>query len=289
MVHSAYKKRVSLLLSQLLCSVLFIGLYCEPSFAQGNSVQVYKLHHQIADSLLPSINSVLRNDESVNAYNNDLVVNASSATHQQIQTLLQQLDTPSRNLMISVQNNNSGDSTSDNLGASGGIKTGKVYLGTGKPITRDGGLVIRHDGAQIQTNRTVRSSNSQSAQQVRAVEGYPSWISAGQSAPVRSRDRYGNPTTEYVNADQGFYVTARIVGERVMLEVSTTNDTFSNEQRGVIDTQRVHTSVTGAIGEWISLGTIQTDSRNQSRDYTSRNSSNGGSVSDIAIRVVPVN
>jgi hypothetical protein len=46
--------------------------------------------------------------------------------------------------------------------------------------------------------------------------------------------------------------------------------------------------VTGAIGEWISLGTIQTDSRNQSKDYTSRNSSNGGSVSDIAIRVVPV-
>lgn len=268
----------------LLCYSLLCGAL---SFAEGNVVQVYRMQYQTADALLPAVDGVLHDGESVNAFNNELVVNATASTQRTVQSLLQQLDYPPRNLMISVRNNSDGSVETDSRGLSGGIRTGKVYVGAGRPVVTDGGLVIRQDGAQVHVDRSHRSTSADSGQQVRVIEGHPAWISTGQSAPVRSVDLYGHPTSEYVNADQGFYVTARLVGDRVQLTISATHDRFSNTRRGVVDTQQVNTSVSGNIGEWITLGTIQTDIRDRDSTYTSRERTTGSSITGIAVRVVP--
>jgi hypothetical protein len=272
-----------LLSSFIVCSFCF----CNLVFAGGVHVEVYALRHQTPEALVPAIESTLKAGESVQPFNNELVVNASSASHDQVQQLITQLDRAMRNLMISVQDNNTRDSVSNDTGVSGGIRTGDVYLGTGQPIVRERGLVVQHEGLQVHTNRVERNSTTQSSQQVRAIEGHPSWISAGQSAPVRSYDRYGNMTAQYVDANQGFYVTARLVGERVLLDISTTNDSFANTRRGVINTQRVRTTVSGRIGDWIELGTIQTANDNHEQGYTSRENNTGNSISGISVRVVP--
>ena len=265
---------------------------CLPWFSVAQNdhlrVEVYALQHQTPDGVLPAVNSVLQRGESAKGFNNDLVVNASDNTHHEVSYLLGQLDRPSRNLLIHVQDNTAGSSFSNDSGLSGGIRTGTVVLGTGKPIVHDSGLVIRHDGLQAHTNQMHQQSTRNQSQQVRAIEGYPAWISTGQSAPVRSYDYYGNPTAEYVDANQGFYVTARLVGDRVQLDISATNDRFVDTRRAVIDTQQVHTTVSGAIGQWIDLGSIETSARDSGGDYTSRNSSTGSRVTGIAVRVVPI-
>lgn len=97
-------------------------------------------------------------------------------------------------------------------------------------------------------------------------------------------------TAQYVDAkSEGFYVTARLVGERVLLDISTTNDSFANTRRGVINTQRVRTTVSGRIGDWIELGTIQKTAKNHNHEqgYTSRENNTGNSISGISVRVVP--
>lgn len=280
----------------LACSGMFFLLH-QPVHAENSSVQVYTLHHQIAESLLPAVNGMLLDGENVNAYNNELVVNASPASQQKIEALLQALDKPMRNILIAVRNNNTGSSASNNTNVSGGIRTGEVYLGAGGPVYRerhggDGGLVVQSNGVRVQTQREVKQTATQQEQSLRAIEGNPAWISTGQTVPYHGVDQWGNAITEYHNADRGFYVSARIVGDRVQLDISTSNDSLSDDPRkqrhGVINTERLQTTASGNVGEWINLGGINLQDNSESHSYSDRGKTDNSSIGDISVRVIPV-
>lgn len=207
-------------------------LFITAASADENTVRVYTLRYQIAESLLPTINNILLSGESINAYNNELVVNASSASQDNVAQLLQVLDKPLRSILISVRNDSAGNSVNNNASISGGIRTGEVYLGAGGPVYREqrgnnSGVIIQGNGVRVQSSHEVRQTSSQQEQRVRAIEGSPAWISTGQSIPYRGTDQWGNAIVEYENADRGFYVTARIIGDRVQLDISTSNDQLS--------------------------------------------------------------
>jgi len=275
-------------------------LHISTATADTNKVHVYTLRHQFAESLLPALNNILLSNESVNAYNNELVVNASSASQRKVEQLLQTLDKPLRSIMISVRNNNTGNSVGNNTNVSGGIRTGEVYLGSGGPVYRDinrreknenGGTVIQSNGVRVQNTHEVRQTSTQQEQKLRAIEGSPAWISTGQSIAYRSTDQWGNATTEFKNADRGFYVTARIIGDRVQLDISTSNDKLSEDprksRRGIIETEHLQTTASGTVGEWISLGGISTQNNSDSRGYTSNSSNDSNTIGDISVRIVP--
>ena len=283
----------------MLLSITFLNI--PTAVADNNTVHIYTLRYQIAESLLPSLNNILLSDESVNAYNNELIVNASSNSQQKVEQLLQALDKPLRSISISVRNNNTGNSVGNNTNVSGGIRTGEVYLGSGGPVYRDtnnrdrngnNGTVIQSNGVRIQSNHEVRQISTQQEQKLRAIEGSPAWISTGQSIPYRNTDQWGNATTEYKNADRGFYVTARIIGNRVQLDISTNNDKLSEDPRkrrhGVIETERLQTTASGMVGEWISLGGINMQDNSDNRSYTSNNNNDSNTIGDISVQIVPV-
>ncbi len=272
-------------------------LFITAASADENTVRVYTLRYQIAESLLPTINNILLSGESINAYNNELVVNASSASQDNVAQLLQVLDKPLRSILISVRNDSAGNSVNNNASISGGIRTGEVYLGAGGPVYREqrgnnSGVIIQGNGVRVQSSHEVRQTSSQQEQRVRAIEGSPAWISTGQSIPYRGTDQWGNAIVEYENADRGFYVTARIIGDRVQLDISTSNDQLSEDPRkrriGIIDTQHLQTTTSGSIGEWIHLGGIRLQDNSDGRSYTSNNSNDGSTISDISVRVVPL-
>ena len=281
-------------------------LHISNTLADTNTVHIYTLRYQIAESLLPALNNVLLSSESVSAYNNELVVNASSASQQKVEQLLQALDKPLRNIMIIVRNNSTGNSVGNNTGVSGGIRTGEVYLGSGGPVYREtnnrelngrdrngnGGTVIQSNGVRIQSNHEVRQLSTQQEQKIRAIEGTPAWISTGQSIPYRSADQWGNATTEFKNADRGFYVTARVIGNRVQLDISTSNDKLSEDPRksrhGVIETEHLQTTTSGTVGEWISLGGITMQNNSNSRNYASNSSNDSNTIGDISVQILPI-
>ena len=88
--------------------VLFFTVFLQivPVCAQNFTTKIYTLQHQLAEPLLPAINNALQSGESVNAFNNELIVNASSSSQEQVANLLRELDKPTRNLLITVRNNN---------------------------------------------------------------------------------------------------------------------------------------------------------------------------------------
>lgn len=286
----------------VLIALASCSLHIVAAYADTNTVHVYSVRHQMAESLLPAIDGVLSSGESVNAYNNELIVNASPASQQKVEQLLHALDTPLRNLLISVRNNSTGSGFNNNTGVSGGIRTGEVYLGAGGPVYREtngrerrdnnGGVVIQSNGVRVQSNHEVRQTSTQQEQSLRAIEGSPAWISTGQSIPYRGTDQWGNAVVDYQNADRGFYVTARVVGDRVQLDISTSNDKLSEDPRkrrhGIIDTQHVQTTASGAVGEWINLGGISLQDNSDDRNYTSKSSSDSNTIGNISVRIVPV-
>lgn len=265
--------------------------------AGEQTVQVYNVRHQLADDLLQPLSAVLQADESIRAYHQQLIVNASPPGQQAVAQLLAELDKPLRNLMITVRNLRSGNSTDNNTAVSGGIRTGEVYLGTGGPVYHDGpdrqgGITVRHDGVRIHSQHETRQTANRQEQTLRVIEGQPAWISTGEDMPYRSVDERGYPVTSYHSADRGFYVNARLTGDRVQLDITTSNDrpaTASHQRRqGIINTERLETTISGGIGEWISLGGLQQQDSSHADGISDRRSRAGSTTGDILVKVVPL-
>ncbi|MFJ4349066.1 secretin N-terminal domain-containing protein [Pseudomonas sp. NPDC089401] len=219
---------------------LFATLLLVASLTAQAATEVVPLQHRSSAELLPAAQSFIGRDGTVSAFENKLIVNASPERIDDLRTLLQQLDTAPKRLLISVDNDDS--NYQDNRG------NGRViHYGTSN---RDGGM-----------------------QQIQASEGQPALIQIGQSIPITSTstDGYGRiqSNTEYRNVTQGFYVTPTLSGETVRLQITTNNDRMSQERADVVKVQSTDTTITGRLGEWITLAGYNQQSQ-AGRDPSSR-------------------
>jgi hypothetical protein len=124
---------------------------------------------------------------------------------------------------------------------------------------------------------TSRSSRDDGVTQtVQVMEGNDAFIRVGQSAPVQSTQVIRTPRgtqitqgTDLVDADTGFYVTPRVNGDRVTLEINTARDRLRSPNTGATSIQRVNTVVSGRLGEWIEIGgSSETVDRSQNQALT---------------------
>ncbi|NWD27402.1 secretin [Pseudomonas yamanorum] len=216
------------------------------SFSVMAATEVVPLSNRTSADLLPVAQNFIGNDGTVSAYGNQLIVNAEPDKIQGLRALLSQLDTPSKRLLITV------DTNENNQQSNGNNQTQVITYST---ESRDGGI-----------------------QQIQASEGVPALIQVGQSVPLTTTqpDAYGRPQnqTQYRNVTQGFYVTASVTGETVHLSISTNRDRMSQERPDVVNVQSTDTTVSGRLGEWITLAGInrqtQADKSTTTRSYSTQ-------------------
>lgn len=233
-----------MLLRPLLASLLMVA-----SLGAQAATEVLMLQHRTSAELLPAAQSLIGHDGTVASFENKLIISASPERIDDLRSLLQQLDTAPRRLMISVDTNDS--NFQDNRGSGQAIRYGTA--------NREGGL-----------------------QQVQASEGKPALIQVGQSVPITSTrtDAYGQALsdTEYRNVTQGFYVTASLSGDTVHLAISSNHDRMSQEQADVVKVQSTDTTVRGKLGEWITLAGFNQQSQAErgasSRNYSTQRGEN---------------
>ena len=210
------------------------------------ATEVVNLNNRTSADLLPVAQNFIGKDGTVSAYGNQLIVKADPARIEGLRTLLSQLDTPAKRLLITV------DTNENNQQNSGDSQTRIISYGT---ASRDGGV-----------------------QQIQASEGVPALIQVGQSVPLTTtqQDSYGRlqNQTQYRNVTQGFYVTASVTGETVHLAISTNRDRMSQERPDVVNVQSTDTTVSGRLGEWIPLAGInretQADKSSTTRSYSTQ-------------------
>ena len=259
---------------------LLTGLLLACTLSAQAATEIIPLNYRTSADLLPVAQNVLGKDGKASAYQNQLIVNAEPAKIQELRLLLGQLDTPARRLLISVDTSDSNDQDTQGYSRSDQNQTRIISYGTG---SRDGGL-----------------------QQVQTVEGAPALIQVGQSVPlttaISTNQSFGNGTNQnqaqtqtsnqqpltqiqnqYRNVTQGFYVTASVTGDIVHLSISTNRDRMSQERQDVVNVQSTDTTVSGRLGEWITLAGVNGQSQADRKALTRSYSTSGRN--DMTLRV----
>lgn len=244
--------------------VLFCCLM--PLLAIGQQeMEIIPLQHRTVDQLMPSIRPLVEPGGALSGMNNQLILRASRKNREEIKQALAVLDTPSRTLVIRVTQNRDAATQRSSSEVFGSVGNDNVRI-TQRPsgVASGGGTVVIRQGssaigAQVVETHSARTASA--AQSVQVVEGGRAYINVGQSLPLPLRQVVVGPggaiVTEsvvYQDIGQGFYAEPRLAGDRVTLEISPRYDTPGHSGYGSVNTQRISTTVSGRLGEWIELG-----------------------------------
>jgi hypothetical protein len=236
--------------------------------AEKQVLEVIPLGYRQAEDVIPMLRPLLAPGGTITGMRNQLVVRTTAANLAELKQVLGTVDAAPRRLMISVRQTSGMDVSRDSASVQGSVgvgDNGRVTL-----PRRPGPGTANEPGVTVQSGRTRVEGNvvsSQSArsdqvmQSVQVLEGNPAFIRAGQSAVVPGTQVIDTPTgrriiqgAQTVDASSGFYVTPRVSGDRVNLEISTSRERLRNPATGAVSGQQVSTVVSGRLGEWIEIG-----------------------------------
>jgi len=251
--------------------IAFAVAFVAPVPADDFVIEVLSVYNRPAEDLVAPLEAILGADATVTAYQGRLIVRASRARFPAIRQLVQQLDIRPRSLWITVSQGK--DVATSGRSAGAAIAAGPGGVAAGGSITA---------GRSAEQNRDVH--------RLRALEGTPAFISLGQSVPVDSAivaPVPGGvaiiPGTTYQQGDRGFWVVARLAGTGVTLEIETALDEV--HPRGGIETQSVSTTVSGRLGEWLSLGEIGRESEASGSGILSASQASRSELRTVRVKV----
>jgi type II secretory pathway component GspD/PulD (secretin) len=288
---------VKLLLSAWLF-VICIGLATQVA-AESMVLEVIPLKHRTADDIIQILRPLVQPGGTITGMNNQLVVKTTPANLEQIKAVLAKLDNSPRRLLIRVKQGILANTKQQEQSLSGNIASGDVSVGVND--TGNGsreGLVIsgsddQGNNIRYRGNETRSQSNEGNTFMVNATEGYPAYISIGQSIPVSSETSYVTPgggvtvndSTEYINADSGFYVLPRLNGNRVTLLIAPRLTKVGPGRAPILDVQDVETTVTGRLGEWLDIGGLEQQSSSSGQGIASNSRQSDSQSRSVLIKV----
>jgi Bacterial type II and III secretion system protein len=167
----------------------------------------------------------------------------------------------------------------------GGEVGGRVVIGDSSRSRVD---------ARLWDTQGTRSENT--GQLVQTVEGSAAFIQVGRTLPIPMRQATIGPggaviseTVVFQDIGRGFFATPRLNGERVTIDISQQADSAARlGPPGSVSTQRLSTTVSGRLGEWIELGgTSRQVSGNQAGSF-GRSTSGGQDTGSIWLFVEEV-
>lgn len=222
--------------------LLFFLVFSLPLSAQ--QLEIIQLQSKTADEVLPTLLPLVEPGGTLNGMNDQLFLRTSARNRAEIRKVLAAIDRPTRRLIIRVAENREAEA-----GSRGAAVRGQVVLGSTQ----------RADvGARVWDTRSTRGENA--AQMVQTVDGGRAFIQIGRSLPLPMRQVVIGPggavineTVVYRDIGRGFYAVPRVNGQRVSVEISQQADSAYG-YGGAVETQRLSTTVSGRLGEWIELG-----------------------------------
>lgn len=257
-----------------------VALLCVAGAAlsQATVLEVIPLRYRTAQEVIPIIQPMLSRDGSVSGLQGQLIVRTTPANLEEVKRILASIDTAPRQLMITVRQDADIDRSRSSAEVSGSVggEQGRITIPPRSRDPRGGSVVIREGDDQVRA-RVVENRSEQSdrnTQSVRVMEGREAFVRVGQSVPVRERqvrrvvingqvvDQVVD-STQYRDANTGFYVRPRLSGDRVTLDISPQRESFSQQVPGAVNVQSVVTTVSARLGEWMEIGGIGQDASGQ--------------------------
>jgi len=179
------------------------------------ALEIIPLRHATAEHVLPVLRPLLEPGGTLSSSANQLFVRASPANVAELKRVLETIDRPARRLQILVRFDDALDASRREIGASGTVTN-------------------RGSNVEIRAAEGSRRAEERVDQRLMLLEGGRGFIATGRSDPLRERA-------------SGFEVTPRVSGDTVTVDIA------QQQERGD-QFQRLFTSVSGRLGEWLELG-----------------------------------
>ena len=280
----------------ILCSG-WLGMVSPCFAAEQLELKVLPLNSTTAEQLLPLIKPFIAPGGTATGKGSQLIIKTTAANFAEIETIIAELDAPPKQLRITVTQDidqvrrYTHDSLNGRIGGdNASVEIGRPgYSGYGADVRiRDNnGNVIGYRGARTRTTREDNNSHF-----VTTLEGRPAYIFTGQATPYVSQSYYAGPfgtygqtNTDLVQTDRGFYVTPRVNGGRVNLEISTRLDESPDRINGVIESRNVDTVISGRLGEWIPVGGSNQQRSTRQGEILAQTRGSGTSAYDVWVKV----
>lgn len=259
------------------------------AYAQ-QQLEIINLRSRTADQVLPQLRPFVEPGGTISGMNNQIFIRVSEANRRQIKELLAAIDRPPRRLMISVRQDSDGTVAASGGEVSGRVGSGGVRIESRRTVVGGAGVEVRRGSdvvrGQVYDSRSAGSERV--SQQVQVVEGGRATINVGTSVPVSLRQVVVGPggavvseSVVYRDLGTGFHAEPQLAGDNVTLTISPTHDTPGAYGPGSANIQRLTTTVSGRLGEWMDIGgTIEERAGSESvaLRYSSRGASAGRRV-----------
>lgn len=220
----------------LLSLLLLAGREAVP---QG--LEIIQLRHRSVEQVLPALRPLLERDGVLSGQGYQLIVRTSPSNLAEIKAALAAIDTQPRRLLISVHFGQAGEDARSRIGVSG---------------------TLGSDGARISAR--AGEGRSQTAERIdqtlQVLEGGRAFIATGESRPLQQRQVQRTPggfivteTTSLQNIATGFAVVPRVNGAQVQLDITPQREN-AGAVPGSVQGQRIATTLSARLGEWIEVG-----------------------------------
>ncbi|UTA49595.1 hypothetical protein L1F30_08675 [Simiduia sp. 21SJ11W-1] len=270
----------------LILASLLLASGLAPAVAEADSrmiIYTLPVKHRTPESIVAAIEPMLAPGGSLSSSGNKLIIKTTSQNFQELNLLIDELDTPTAQLLVSVRQEGVNNSQQAGVGVTGGIKRGTILL-NGEPAQQKQPQEQYDRKTHVTVTRNSGWGNKTSSYQLRAQEGEPVFIQTGQQIPIQTRyGIVGGSTTEYHAVNSGISFVARLAGDGVILDITQQQQTPVEGNR--IETQSLRTQVSGRLGEWISLGGTQSLNGSRERELTRYRSTQGQNDSNIYVKI----
>lgn len=252
--------------------ILALAGSCTPLAAEP-VLEVYETYWP-AEKVAPVVQDLLGPGDSISVYKNKIIIRTERANHLEIQRILNEVDRPPRNLLVSLRRSNQHSTTSR------GIETSAAYVedSSGVRINRgegDNNVVIYRGSSsdkrvemRVVPRTSVTTEKDGSVHQVRVLEGEEGYISLGEETPVREQVVTLNgvsSTTHYKPVTSGIYVVPKLQRDKVYLEISSHSQKVKgNNTQASIDVSTLNTVISAPLGLWTPLGGVDQSARQAS-------------------------
>jgi len=278
--------------------MLFAALLSPPAAAQMQ-VEVIPLNYRTVDDVIPVLQPLLAPGGTITGMNNQLIIKTTPQNLAEITDVLQTIDRKMRRLMIAVRQDRGFRGSDVQQSVSGRATPGDVTIEQDETRANQGGLTttIGDEDGDYARHRIVAGearADDSSTFRVQGIEGRPAFIQAGTSVPLRYQTRSSVPGTvvqegiEYHDATSGFYVVPLLNGDQVTLQVSPFMSDVIPGRVPSFQIQNVETTAIGRLGEWISLGGIDTQRQASDRQLVSGGRSSSFDNRNIQVQVTEI-
>jgi len=219
--------------------------------AAGTDIKVIQLQNRPAEEIIPLIKPMVINaGGAVTGTGYKLIIRAQDTDITQITDLVQQLDTPPKQLRITLRQSRYGEHAASEEDIS-------TRTGGGAPEGDDSA----HADTTARAYSTRRHDQNATNQRIEVMEGRWASIDMTLQVPVveqtvdvtGGQERVLN-AIKYKDLSTGFAVRATISGDHAVIDIMPHKAALDTEQGGTIKSQAATTTVRGKTGEWIDIG-----------------------------------